>query len=523
MTAASDPPRRFLHLWLDRLSIDRTLRAGSFPPHPAGAPLALIAKQASAVRLEATDAVAEGLGLSPGLTLSDARARIPELVTADADPAADLALLERLADACRRYTPALALDAPDSLVLDITGTERLWDGEGAMGADLLGRLEKLGLSGRIGIADTPGAAWAMARFGGAPVAVVPPGKTAAALDPLPIAALRLDADMQLLLKRLGLRRVSQITAQPRAALARRLGEGFLDRLDETLGRRSCALTLRLEAAPYRAERRLWEPVSSEDQVLRLTQFLAARLAERLEGEGLGGRRFLLELCRVDGAVRRLEVATSRPLRDPPRIAALFNERLAGLNEGLEADFGFDHLRLTALETEPCRPQAMDLLETPGGDADLASLADRLAARLGQGAVRRLTPAPDSQVPERAARAAPFAAVAKPAWGQERAPRYGAVMLRPLRLFSPPQPIEVIAEVPEGLPEQFTWRRVARRIAAGEGPERIEPEWARDREAARVRDYYRLEDERGRRYWVFREGRFGEPAGHPRWFLHGLFP
>lgn len=471
------------------------------------------------------DAAAETQGLTVGLTLSDARARVPELVTADADPGADHALLERLGEACRRYTPALALDAPDSLTLDITGTERLWGGEAALGNEIVARMKCLGLSARVGIADTPGAAWAFSRFlsplMGEGISIIPPGKILAALAPMPVAALRLDPDMRLLLQRLGLRRCGQIVGQPRAALARRLGEGFLDRLDQTLGARACALTQKLEVSPRAVEKRLWDPVSLEAQVLGLTEALAKRLAVRLEGEGLGGRRFALELFRLDGAVKRLEVATSRPLRDPPRIAALFVERLAGLNEGLEADFGFDLLRLTAVQAEPCRPEAQDLLEPGGGEADFAGLADRIAARLGEGTVKRFTPAPETQVPERAARAVPFARAARNAWAQEPAARYGAVLLRPLRLFSPPQPIQVTAEVPEGLPEQFTWRRVARRIAGGEGPERIEPEWGRDRDEARVRDYYRLEDDRGRRYWVFREGRY-EEADAPRWFLHGLF-
>ena len=325
----------------------------------------------------------------------------------------------------------------------------------------------------------------------------------------------------MLLNRLGLRRVGQLLRQPRAALAKRLGEAFLDRLDQALGTRASALVQQLETFPHAVERRLWDPVWLEDQVLRLAEDLATSLAERLEGEGLGGRRFRLELFRMDGAVKRLEVATSRPLRHPQRIAALFAERLAGLNEGLEADFGFDVLRLTATATEPWRPQAQDLLQEAGGDSDFAALADRIAARLGEGAVKRFAPTPESQVPERTARATAFAGVRAAAWAGETAARYGETLLRPLRLFPTPQPIAVIAEVPEGLPEQFTWRRVIRRVAGGEGPERIEPEWAREPDEARVRDYYRLEDDKGRRYWVFREGRFGDGAD-PRWFLHGLF-
>jgi protein ImuB len=326
-----------------------------------------------------------------------------------------------------------------------------------------------------------------------------------------------------LLKALGLRRIGQIqAARARPALARRLGEEVLQRLDEALGTRATPLALQLEVPPWSVERRLFEPVALEEQVLRLTLGLARKLAERLEAERRGGRQFVLELWRVDGAVKRLAVSASRPLRAPERIAALFAERVAALNEGLEADFGFDLLRLSARRTEPLEAEAADLLGGGDGAGAFAVLVDRLSARLGEGAVRRLAPAPETRLPERAARAVPFDAEARPGWAASPAADDEGVMLRPLSLFAPPQPIEVTAVAPEGAPERFKWRRLQRRVRAAEGPERLEPEWGRVTETPRVRDYYRLEDEEGRRYWVFREGRYGE-APEPRWFIHGLLP
>ena len=300
---------------------------------------------------------------------------------------------------------------------------------------------------------------------------------------------------------------------PRAALSRRLGPEALHRLDETLGTRGSPLELSLEAPVFRAERRLFEPISEADQVMQVVGDLAADLAVQLEGRAVGGRSFALELFRVDGAVKRLCVAASRPLRHPGRIAALFAERLAGLNDGLQADFGFDQLRLTAEQTQALRAQAADLLQEAVAPGAVEALADRLAARNGAAAYR-LAPA-GLHTPETAETPVALEAVAR--WvgadgpgadGAGEPPRFLDTPLRPLRLFRPPQPIVVAAAgLPEGAPARFTWRRVTRTVVRAEGPERLEPEWARQPADLHVRDYYRLEDEAGRRYWVFRQGRY----------------
>ena len=517
MTAFSAPPRRYLHLWLDRLSIDRTRRSNP----SLGSPLALTAKQSNALRITALDGAGQAAGLSTGMTLASARAQIPALVAFDADPDADLRTLVGIAEACRRYTPSLAPDAPDGVDLNITGGELLFGGEETLAQDLVARLSARGFSARYGIADTPGLAWALARYGTRAVATV--GERADILSPLPMAALRLEDDTLAMLRGLGLRRVGQIIeAKARPALARRLGEALLLRLDEVLGVRSTPLALKLEIPPHCNSLRLSDPVAEEDQVVRLIARLAAHLGARLEAERLGARLFVLELHRVDGAVKRLEVAASRPLRDPQRIAALFTERIGALNEGLEADFGFDLLRLWARKTQAANVEAQDLLQADVADTGFSALVDRLSARLGEGAVRRLTPVPETRVPERAVRAVPFDSGAPPAWSEEPAAADEGAPLRPLTLFAAPQPIEVTAApLPEGAPGQFKWRRLQRRIVAAEGPERLEPEWGRSPALSQTRDYYRLEDETGRRYWVFCEGRYGEEPA-PRWFLHGLF-
>ena len=489
-------------------------------------PLALVAKSGAALRLTAVDAAAEALGAHPGLSLADVRARAPDVRVMPADPAADAACLEGLAEACRRYSPALAVDPPDGIVLDMTGGAHLFGGDAALMADLRRRVTAAGFSLRIAIADTPGLAWAFARSSPEDVSI-PLGEGAAQLADLSVAALRPPPDQVRFLQRLGLRRIGQIVDAPRSALARRLGTAFLDRLDEALGRRASPLAPKLEVLPHRAERRLLEPIAAEALVQRVILDLATDLAPRLEGEGKGARRFRLELFRLDGAIKWLEVGASRPLRDPAAVADLFRARLDGLNDGLEAEYGFDQLRLTALVLEPLIPLTADFVTgLAGRDAPadgFAALSDRLSARFGGEAVRRFVLRATYRRPEEAAiTEALVRRASTPSKGTSTPPtQVEGAPLRPLRLFAPPQPIEVLADIPEGPPARFRWRRLARRIVCAEGPERIAPEWWRTDADDTVRDYYRLEDENGCRYWVFRQGLYSD-ASPPRWYLQGLF-
>jgi protein ImuB len=468
----------------------------------------VVETQKNALRLTALDERAAAEGLEVGMTLADARARTPALTVIDADPAADFKLLARLAEACRRFTPSLALDPPDAVDLDLTGCASLFGGEARLLMAVRALMQRVGVSVKVAIADTPALAYAAARFGGG--GLVAPGVREAVLAPMPVEALRLEPDAAAVLRQLGFKRIGQVLELPRSALARRLGGAMLDRLDQALGRRASALEFRLETPPLRAERRLFEPISEADQVLQVVGDLGEDLSVQLDGRGLGGRRFVLELFRMDGAVRRLEVAASRPLRHPPRITSLFEERLAGLQSGLQADFGFDQLRLTALQLAPTAAGAADLLQERDASAGaVEALADRITAR-GSAEVRRAT-AHDVHTPEDAAGLAPSAAAASPA----SAERFFDTPLRPLRLFEPPQPIGVAASpFPDGPPSRFVWRRIAREVVRAEGPERLEPEWARRPEHAAPRDYYRLEDAAGRRYWVFRLGRYDAPPALP---------
>jgi protein ImuB len=485
-------------------------------------PLVVYGKRGNADVLTAVDAAAERLGLTAGMALTQARAMHPDLAAVPEDAAADAVLLDAIADWCQRYTPLVALDPPDGCLLDIGGCAHLFGGEDALVADLARRLMHFGFTVCAAIAPTIGAAWAEARFGDS--ASIMEGEERDALAPLPLAALRLPAETVAALARVGLKRIGDICDLPRSPLAARFGADVLRQLDRALGHEREPLMPRLPVAPYVAEKSFHEPIAREDDVLATVEKLAARLRTALEAHGDGARRIELALFRTDGAVRRIAAATSRPLRDSKAIRALFVERLAALADAIDPGFGFDLARLSVLIAEPCPAEQIGL----GGSEDQAALdrlVDRLSARLGARRVSRLV-AHDSHIPELAAVTMPAQAVAAaaPGWEAFRHFRASAELApRPLRLLPKPEPIEAVAEVPDGPPVRFRWRRALHQVVAAVGPERIEGAWWRE-DGGPARDYFRVEDEAGRRFWLFRAGLYRDAAhdAPPRWFLHGMY-
>jgi len=504
-----------LSLWLRRLPTDRIAKS-----RKQTAPLVVAGKRGNAELLVAVDERAERLGLMPGLALAQARAMHPALDVVPEDADADAALLDTIADWCLRYTPLIACDTPDGLLLDISGCAHLYGGEDALIADLGDRLEIAGLDFTAAIAGTAGAAFAAARYG--EPASYPCGGERALLTPLPLAALRLPSDTVAALARVGLKRIGDIIDLPRAPLTARFGPELMRQLDRALGREHEPLNPRLPVAPYVTEQRFAEPIAREEDVLRTVERLAGRLKFALERRGDGARRLELTLFRTDGALRRIAAGTSRPLRDPDDIRALFVERLAALADTLDPGFGFDMARLSVLVAEPCPPEQIGI----GGaedEAEIDRLVDRLSARLGNQRVRRLI-AQDSHIPERAADALPAQMKsAEPGWDAFR--RYRAeteLAPRPLRLLTRPEPIETVAEVPDGPPLRFRWRRALHEVISAEGPERIEGAWWSEH-GGPARDYFRVEDRSGLRFWLFRSGLYrdlAQGAAAPTWFLHG---
>ena len=477
-------------------------------------------RQNNAQRIAALDERAEALGLKPGMGIADARAMYPDVEVIEADPDKDRLLLESLADWCDRFTPLVALDGRDGLFLDISGCAHLFGGEDAMLAEILRRLTHQGFDVRAALASTPGMAWAAARYAKAD-RNVPAGQEEPALAPMPLAALRLEEKTRIGLESVGLRYVGALIDAPRAPLARRFGRMLVTRLEQALGLVEEAISPRLPVAPLSAERQLAEPIGTTEEIEQLVLILARTLKHDLERRGEGARRLLLSLFRVDGAVARIMVGTSRPQREPLTIAKLFHERLSALEGSLDPGYGFDLLRLSVAVTAPFEVEQTDLAEgVCDEEEEFSLLADRIRARLGEGAV--LVPVlSESHLPERRARFAPFG---KKAAGQKAvSPQTRpAEKIRPIRLLEKPEPVEASAEVPEGPPLSFRWRRALYRVARAEGPERISSEWWREDKPGPTRDYFRVEDMDGRRYWLYREGFYGEKAA-PRWFLHGIFP
>ncbi len=490
-----------------------------------------MAKVKNALRVVAVDAHAERCGIRLGMSLADARGAVPHLCVREADAAADLALLERLADWADRYTPLVALDPPDGLFLDISGCAHLFapkgaaseNGEAALLADCLQRLARQGFAAKGAVASTAGAAWALARYGAG--GRIPQGGEGEAIADLPVAALRIGVDQGALLDRLGLKRIGQLTDKPRAPLAARFGAGLVTRLDQALGRLDEVLSPRRPAPRFSVERRFAEPVVDEASLLGSVTTLARTLEPALERHGLGARLLEVAFFRTDGRVVRAAVGTAAPVRGASDVAALFSERLAALGSEWDGGFGFDMVRLAAFGTEPLAATQIDLSGAAEESAGLSRLYDRLGARLGPARITRFEPL-DTHIPERAVLARPLAAapVSSPAavWA---APTEAAETPpdRPLRLFPRPEPVDVLAEVPEGPPLRFRWRRVMHEVVRAEGPERIAPEWWRVEDSGRLtRDYFRVEDRDGRRYWLFREGLYGRETASPLWYVHGLF-
>ena len=478
-------------------------------------------KERGALRIAALDAAARRLGLGLGTALADARAIVPDLAVADIDRAADEACLRACADACERFTPMVALDGAEGLVLDVTGCAHLFGGEAGLVAAVERLFSRLGLAHRTALAGTPDAAHALARFGGG--GIVAPGEEEAAVRPLPIAALEADLDTTIALTRAGLRSLGDVAERSAAGLAARFGAGLPRRLDRLLGREDVRISPRRPPPALLAERHFPEPLVGLDDLVEVVDHLIGEVCGRLEERGRGGRAFEASFFRVDGAVRRLLVETAGPTRERAAVTRLVRLKIDALADPLDPGFGFDAVRLAVGRDEPLALRQESLGEGPAATADgraVLELVDRLVARFGRDNVLRFV-ARDSHDPVRAAAAVPHPeATTSTAWV---APQAGEPPTRPLTLFPHPQPIEVIAEVPDGPPIRFRWRRRVHEVARAEGPERIAPEWWRLGDTLpTTRDYYRVEDGEGHRFWLFREGLYEAGGERPRWFLHGLF-
>lgn len=452
------------------------------------------------------------LGLRPGMAAAHARALVADLDVRDAEHEADRALLDRLAlHAARQWTPSAAVSGPDGLWFDLTGTTHLFGGEDRFCRRLLAFLKRLGFTARIAVAGTPGAAHALARYGGNPIVLLGSGKEAQAIADLPLSALRLEPEALVAAARFGLERIADLYPMPRGPLARRLGLRTVERLDQVRGLVAEPIIPVVPTDAPMVTRRLLEPIGTPESIAQVIGDLVEDLVIELRTRGLGARTVLLTADRVDGEAQRLGVGASRATRDDRHLKRMFALKMAELDPGL----GIEAMHLVVPHHEPLGAQAAGaLLEASGKARDLAPLVDQLGTRAGASALFRIT-AQESDVPERAMqRVAPLTATRGwPGWK------------RPVCLLKRPEPLSnVIALLPDHPPRRFTWRRQSYRVVAGDGPERVHGEWWRNaREMWAVRDYFRVEAEGGARFWLFRRGDGVEEAtGDLSWYMHGMF-
>ena len=516
---------------------------------------------------------AEAEGLVLGEPLADARAKASHLQVCAADAAADAAALRHLALWATRYTPTASPwsteNGADGFFLDIEGAAHLFGGEERLIADLASRLESFGLPGRLAVAATPGAAWALARFHPAPSPVLPAGAEPEALKPLPVEALRLSPETCTALRRLGLKSVGALIDKPRAPFAARFPTELLRRLDQALDRLDEPLVPVVPPPVYHTLRYLLEPILTQEAIVSLARRLMQTLVHVLARDDVGARSLRLCLYRVDGAVETLDIGLVLPTRDVAHVTRMIDLKLAALAAAEDAGFGFEAVGLAVTRAETMVTRQDELIAQHAGDADRAErcgiLIDTLRQRLGSQRVRRFEPVA-SHIPERAEILPPITTgvsaarpreSADPVRGKREGTAWPATdpMTRPLLLLPRAEPAEVMALIPDGPPRRFCWRGVTYEVTDSQGPERIGAEWWRDlsahsqasaspapdgakttdgeqepeprlrdrkRQHALTRDYYLVEDADGQRFWLYREGLYGRETDAARWFVHGLF-
>lgn len=529
--------RRYLSVWFPEWALDRLRRERRYLRVSAKSakrcPFILYEKSAYGLVVAVANQAARASGIHPGLRLADARATLPELGAKEVDREADKKSLMSLAEWAVRFSPLVALDGDDGLMLETTGCDHLFGGEALMSTELSHRLSAAGYGHRLAFAGTRGAAYALARgkAGKDAPAILPSGDEQEGLASLPVSMLRLSDAALTLLRRLGLTQIGQLCEIDRKAIARRFHSREAEdavclRLDQVLGHRNEPLEPFRSPPDYTERLPCPEPLTDGSGIHAGLTLLVDKLCKTLSAGGLGAQGFVFRAFRSDGEVASLRVNAALPVRAPDHVLRLFGEK----TEGIDPGFGIDLLQFEAIRTAPMivgsQPLSGEMGHTGIDEAALAILTDRINTRLGEGSVRVTVPVarhPVDLAEETRAYAGEISAGVHPPINVQG--------LRPIRMFDRPERVKVMAQVPDGPPLSFIWRRLARRVVRADGPERIGPEWwtylppttGATQAPPSARDYYRVEDAEGRRYWVFREGIYGAGRGEvPEWFVQGLF-
>jgi len=501
---------RVVSIYLPRLPIDRIRRDN--PSVPADQPLVVVAKSGAKRWLSAIDANAAKIGLRVGMPAAKAQALVQGLMMVDADPVADASKLEQLTVwALSQYSPVVAMDAPDGIVMDTEGADHLQGGEEIMLATLVNRFRSRGLMATAVVADSWGAAYALARSIRNETLVVPVGGVEGAVMRLPISCLRISPGTVDGLRTLGFRTVEDLMKTPRSPLILRFGPELGRRLDQMLGHVREPIDPIRSAEIIEVSRAFAQPIGAAETITKYISRLVIQLCSELQAKGLGVRRADLIVHRVDNTIQALRAGTAKPVRDVAWLTKLLKDRIERIDPG----FGIEKLSLAATMAEPLddRQIISSLIEEQ--TADITALIDVLGNR-GTQRIYRIAPMA-SDVPERSVEhVSPVA--------EETGLSWPAIWPRPMRMLAHPERVECMTLLPDHPPVWFTWRGKRRRVKRADGPERIFGEWwRRPGEAQAVRDYFAVEDENGERFWIFRRGDGIDPeTGSQHWFMHGLF-
>lgn len=497
--------KRFVSLWFRHLLTDwLALRR----PELKELPFVLAAPVQNRIIVTAANHLAEAQGVTVGMAAADAKALVLNLQVIDDIPGQAAKLLKALGEWCIRYTPLIAVDMPDGLLLNISGCTHLWGGERGYLKEIITRLRSKGYDVRGAMADTVGAAWAVARFGRVKP-IIEPGEQVSALLDLSPAALRLEPVILDRLQKLGFYTIKSFINMGRSALRRRFGDDFLLRMDQALGNVDEPLTLLHPIEPYTERLPCLEPIRTRTGIEIAIKTLLENICKRLAGDGKGIRSAVLKGYRVDGEMIQVQIGTNRASHNITHLFKLFELKI----ELIRPKLGIELFTLEAPKVDDVEPE-QEALWSPEGcgmdDTHLAELLDRLANKIGADKIHRYLPQerywPEASVkPARSLKEKPTTA-----WRTDRP--------RPSLLLPRPERIEVTALLPDNPPMLFIYKGVRHVIKKADDAERIEREWWLDE--GPHRDYYVVEDQEGRRYWVFRSGHYTDEGS--QWYLHGFF-
>ncbi len=497
--------KRFVSIWFPNLATDWFAIQ---QPDLGKAPFVLCAPSHGRLVVTAADPKAQASGIYVGMVFADARAILPSIGKVDDQPEIIEKLLKRIAEWCIRFSPVTSYQLPDGIVIDATGCCHLWGGEQKYLADISTRLLNKGYRNKAGIADTIGAAWAIARYGGQ-MQIIPPSQQLEILLNLPPESLRLDHEIIERLHKLGLRKIKDFLAMPRTALRRRFGTSLLHRLNQAVGMEEEYLDPIVPVTPYQERLPCLDPIQRIEGIKIAVEKLIQKICDRLTQEGKGIRSAILKCFRLDGKEESVSISTISPTVNTKHLFHLFELKLSTI----EPDLGIELFILEATKVENYLPSQEQLWKENGSinHKQLSELLDRIAGKLGNHSIERYLPA-EHHWPERSFKPA-NTILEEPAceWKVERP--------RPLRLLRQPDRIYVTAPIPDYPPMLFKYKGTLHKVIKADGPERIEQEWWL--QEGQHRDYYTVEDESGCRYWIFRSGHYDAEKKY-QWYIHGFF-